>query len=63
MGCRLLPRKDVVRGVLSKLQQEILRQIADKLGQSESETMRTVFMDYAQSISLITEKVYSKSTL
>lgn len=40
-----------------------VRQIAWKLGQSESETVRTAFMDYAKSISLVTEKVRSKSTL
>jgi len=54
-------RKDIVRVVLSRQQREILRQIAVKLGESESETMRTAFMDYAKSISLVTEKVHGKS--
>jgi hypothetical protein len=43
---------------LSKQQQEILTKIADKLGQSESEVLRMAFMEYARSISLITEKVH-----
>jgi hypothetical protein len=47
--------------VLSRQQREILKQIAGKLGQSESEIMRTAFMEYARSISLITEKVYGKN--
>ncbi|HML02349.1 MAG TPA: hypothetical protein VK487_03135 [Candidatus Bathyarchaeia archaeon] len=44
---------------LSKQQQEMLTRIADKLGQSESEVLRMAFMEYARSISLITEKVHS----
>jgi hypothetical protein len=44
---------------LSKQQQEILTRIAEKLGQSESEVLRMAFMEYARSISLITEKVHS----
>jgi hypothetical protein len=46
--------------VLSKEQREILDKIAAKLGQSESETMRMAFMEYAKSISLITERVHGK---
>jgi hypothetical protein len=53
------PRKGTVRVVLSRQEREILRRIADKLRQSESETTRTAFMDYAKSISLITEKVHT----
>ena len=37
----------------------MLTRIADKLGQSESEVLRMAFMEYARSISLITEKVHS----
>jgi hypothetical protein len=55
-----LPKKPIVRVVLSKEQREILDKIAAKLGQSESETMRMAFMEYAKSISLITEKVHGK---
>jgi hypothetical protein len=54
-----LPRKDIVKVVLSRQQREILKQIATKLGQSESEIMRTAFMQYAKE-SLITEKVHGK---
>jgi hypothetical protein len=36
-------RKDIVRVILSRQQREILRQIAGRLGQSESETMRVAF--------------------
>jgi len=49
-----------VKVVLSRQQREILRQIAGRLGQSESETMRIAFLEYAKSISLITEKVHGK---
>jgi len=38
----------------------MLRQISEKLGQSESEVLRMAFMEYARSISLITEKVHGK---
>jgi len=55
-----LPKKPIVKVVLSKEQREILDKIAAKLGQSESETMRMAFMEYAKSISLITEKVHGK---
>jgi len=34
-----------------------------KLGQSESETLRVAFLEYAKSISLITEKVHGKLSL
>jgi len=55
-----LPKKPIVKVVLSKEQREILDKIAAKLGQSESETMRMAFMEYAKSISLITERVHGK---
>jgi hypothetical protein len=61
-GAKGLARKDIVRVVLSRQQREILRRIAWKLGQSESEQMRTAFMEYAKSLSLITEKVHGKPT-
>jgi hypothetical protein len=54
-----LPKKPIVKVVLSKEQREILDKIAAKLGQSESETMRMAFIEYAKSIRLITEKVHS----
>jgi hypothetical protein len=33
------------------------------LGQSESETLRLAFLEYAKSISLITEKVHGRTWL
>jgi len=55
-----MPKRDIVRVVLSKQQREILRQIAEKLWQSESEVLRMAFIEYVRSISLIREKVYGK---
>jgi len=57
----LLPRNYIVRVVLSPQHKEMLDNICVKLGQSESETMRVAFLEYAKSISLITEKVHVKS--
>jgi len=56
-----LPRKHIVRVVLSPQHKEILDDICIKLGQSESETMRIAFLEYAKSISLITEKVHARN--
>jgi hypothetical protein len=53
-------RKSIVRVVLSPQHKEILDNICRKLGQSESETLRMAFLEYAKSISLITEKVHGK---
>ena len=44
-----VPRKCIVKVVLSKEQKEILDELAARLGTSESETMRTALMDYAKS--------------
>jgi hypothetical protein len=46
---------------LSPQHKEILDNICSKLGQSESETLRVAFLEYAKDISLITEKVHGKS--
>jgi len=51
-------RKSIVRVVLSPPQKEILNKICVKLGQSESETLRAAFMEYAMRMSLVTEKVH-----
>jgi uncharacterized transporter YbjL len=51
-------KKHIVRVVLSPQQKELLDRICQKLGQSESETMRVAFLEYAKSISLVTEKVH-----
>jgi hypothetical protein len=57
---RHLPRKHIVRVVLSPQHKEILDDICLKLGQSESETLRVAFLEYARSVSLITEKVHGR---
>lgn len=41
-------RKCIVKVVLSKEQKEMLEKIAEKLGMSESETMRIAFMQYGK---------------
>jgi len=53
-------RKHIVRVVLSPQHKELLDRICQKLGQSESETLRIAFLEYAKSISLVTEKVHGK---
>ncbi|MGB9671539.1 MAG: ribbon-helix-helix protein, CopG family [Candidatus Bathyarchaeales archaeon] len=52
-----MPKKRIVKVVLSKEQKEILDELAKRLGTSESETMRMALMDYAKELSLIKEKV------
>ena len=54
-----MAKKCVVKVVLSRQQKELLVRIAAKLGMSESETMRVAFLEYAKSLSLITEKLHS----
>lgn len=54
-----LGKNIVVKVLLSKQQKEILEEIARKLGISESETMRKAFMDYAEKLNLVKEKVHS----
>jgi hypothetical protein len=51
-------RKHIVRVVLSPQQKELLDRICQKLGQSESETLRIAFLRYAEKLSLVTEKVH-----
>ena len=55
-----MPKKQIVKVILSKEQREILKEIARKLGLSESEVMRIILMEYAKSISIITEKMHEK---
>ena len=52
-----MPRKCIVKVVLSKEQKEILDELGARLGTSESETMRTALMDYARELSLTKERV------
>ncbi|MEM3666904.1 MAG: ribbon-helix-helix protein, CopG family [Candidatus Bathyarchaeia archaeon] len=49
--------KHIVKTVLSREQHEILKRLAQRLGTSESEIMRTAFMEYAKSLSLVKEHV------
>jgi hypothetical protein len=51
-------KKHIVRVVLSKQQKELLDRIRFKLGQSESETMRVAFLQYAEKLNLVSEKVH-----
>ena len=55
-----MPRKSIVKVVLSPQHKEILDNICAKMGQSESETLRIAFIEYARSISLVTEKVHAR---
>jgi hypothetical protein len=48
-------------GFLSLQHKEMLDDICGELGQSESETLRVAFLEYAKSISLITDKVHGKN--
>jgi hypothetical protein len=54
-----LPRKRIVKVVLSEEQKEILDMLARRLGISESETLRTALMDYAKELSLVKEKIHN----
>ena len=54
-----MAKRHIVRVVLSKQQKELLDKICFKLGQSESETMRIAFLDYAEKLNLVAEKVHS----
>jgi len=51
-------KKHIIRVVLSKQQKELLDRICFKLGQSESETMRAAFLQYAEKLNLVSEKVH-----
>lgn len=57
-----MPRKHIVKVVLSSQQHEILKRIAQRLGISESEALRTALMDYAKTLSLLTEHVKAANT-
>ncbi|MEM3798218.1 MAG: ribbon-helix-helix protein, CopG family [Candidatus Bathyarchaeia archaeon] len=52
-----MPRKCIVKVILSKEQKEMLQELARRLGTSESETMRMALMDYVKSLSLMEERV------
>lgn len=52
--------RKVVRVYLSIEQKKLLERLCKTLGIDESEALREAFMDYAKSISLITEIVHGK---
>ena len=54
-----MAKKCIVKVVLSRQQKQILERIATKLGMSESETLRFAFMQYAEKLNLLTERVHS----
>ncbi len=56
-----MPRKHIVKVVLSKEQKEILEELARRLGTSESETLRMALMDYAKEIKLVEERIHSRN--
>jgi len=54
-----MPRK-VVKVYLTPQQKRVLEKICHSLGMDESEVLRKAFMDYAEKLSLITEKVHGR---
>ena len=52
-----MPRKCVVKVVLSREQREILDELSRRLGTSQSETLRTALMDYSKELGLMKERV------
>ena len=52
-----MPRKRIVKVVLSNEQKENLEELSKRLGTSESETLRMALMDYAKELSLMKERV------
>ena len=57
-----MPRKCVVKVVLSKEQRAILTELARRLGTSESETLRMALMDYVKELSLMKETLHRGKT-
>jgi len=55
-----LPKRYIVRVLLSPQHKQLLDKICVKLGQSESETLRMAFIEYAKELNLVTEKVHGK---
>ena len=60
MGRKISKPYVIVKVVLSTQQAEMLDKIASKLGMSKSEMLRVAFLEYAKSISLITETVHGR---
>ncbi|MCW3999755.1 MAG: ribbon-helix-helix protein, CopG family [Candidatus Bathyarchaeota archaeon] len=55
-----MAKKVIAKVVLSKEQKEILTALSNKLGTSDSETMRIALMDYAKEVNLINEPLQRK---
>ena len=55
-----MARKTWIKVYLSKEQKRLVEKIAKSLGIPESEVMRLAFMEYAKSLSLITDKVLDR---
>ena len=48
----------MVKVVLRNEQRAMLKELASRLGTSESETLRMAFMDYAKELSLMKERIH-----
>jgi len=57
-----VPRKRIVKVVLSAEQKEILEELSKRLGTSESETLRMALMDYAKELCLMRERVRKQAS-
>jgi hypothetical protein len=56
-----MPRKCIIKVILSKEQREILDELARRLGTSESETLRMALMDYSKELGLMRERVSERA--
>jgi len=52
--------RKIVKVYLTPEQKKLLERICHSLGMDESEVLRVAFMDYAKSLSLITETVHGR---
>ncbi len=52
--------RKIVKVYLTPEQKKLLERICQSLGMDESEALRVAFMDYAKSLSLVTEKVHGR---
>jgi len=52
--------RKLVKVYLTPEQKKLLERICHSLGMDESEVLRVAFMDYAKSLSLITETVHGR---
>jgi len=52
--------RKIVKVYLTPEQKKLLEKICQSLGMDESEALRVAFMDYAKSLSLVTEKVHGR---